>query len=504
MASLAGDLRFTARSLRRSPGFTVAALLTLTLGLGANIAIFSVVNGVLLRPFDFYRPAELVNISEINRKTGVNAGLSLADFDDWRSQSRISREMGAACFWLFNLTGDANPERLQGARVSARLFQVLGVDPVLGGYFRAEDGTADRGDLVVLSNGLWKRRFGGRQDILGRKLILNGVASTVIGVMPSGFSFPDAQAELWAPVANELEGTSRAGRFFAGVARIPSERRAAAKAELETVAGRLARSYPDTNADIGVSMISWRESMTGQSRRSLLILMGAVGFILLIACVNVANLGFARAATRGREVAIRMALGGSRRSIAGQILSEAVLLSAVGAALAWVLALAVVRGIIALGPGDIPRLDTVRLDRVVFAFTVAVALGSGILSGLIPALRASRQDVNGALGSGRSSTADSGLLRLRNALVVLEVAATMILLTGGGLLVRSFRQVLHVDLGYRTNNRLALRVFSGRTEISRYRIGQPLHRDSARQDGGRAWSRGGGGRKSRAAGEFRN
>lgn len=448
------------RSLLKSPGYTVVVLLTLTLGLGANVAIFSVVNGVLLRPLDFHRPAELVNISEINQKTGVNAGLSLSDFEDWQKQSRMTQDMGALCFWLFNLTGDANPERLQGARASARLFQTLGVEPVLGRYFRAEDGTADRGDLVVLSNGLWKRRFGSRQDIVGEKLILNGVVSTVIGVMPAGFSFPDGQAELWAPLADQLEGTSRAGRFFVGVARIPSEGRAAAKAEFEAIAGRLAQSYPDTNANIGVSMVPWQDSVTGQSRTSLLILMGAVGFVLLIACVNVANLGFARAATRGREVAIRLALGGSRWRIVRQVLAEATVLAAAGGVLAWLLALAVVRGIIALSPGNIPRLDSVRLDGFVFAFTVVVALGSGILAGLVPALRASRQDINEALvGGGRSSTAGSGLLRLRGALVVLEVAAAMILLTGSGLLIRSFVQVLRVDLGYQTRNRLALRVF---------------------------------------------
>jgi predicted permease len=455
------DLRYGARQLRRNPGFTAIAVLTLALGIGSSTAIFSVVNAVLLHPLDFRDPDQLVLLETWNPRTGATSeNISLADFDDWKTQTPSLSGQAALCYWLFNLSGSGDPERLQGARASGEFFDVLGVAPLAGRTFTAADDREGRADLVVLGYGLWQRRFGGRADVIGSHLVLNGVSSTVIGVMPASFRFPDATVELWSPFGHEMDGTPRGSRFLQAVARLGSPGLPQAQAELAAVAKRLEKAYPDTNTNVGVRIVSLKEAVVRESRPMLSILVVAVAFVLLVSCVNSANLALVRSVLRGREIAIRVALGGTRRAVVRQFLVESTLVGLLAGTLALFLAALGARMIVALNPGDLPRLDALRMDYAVFAFAAVVSLASGAAVGMLPALRAYRCALSEQMGElSRSATSGERLFRLRGVLVVVQVALTMVLITGSGLLVRSFLNVMNVDRSFAAEDRLVFRIF---------------------------------------------
>ncbi len=449
------------RTLLTAPGFSALVILTLAIGLGANVALFTLVHGVLLRPLDFRAPGELFAVQSVNERTRVsNESISLIDFEDWRRGTRSASGMTVLCFWLFNLSGQGDPERLQGVRASGGFFDVLGVPPALGRYFTVQEDRAGRGDLVVLSYGLWQRRFGGRPDVLGKSVNLNGVASTIIGVAPLRFRYPDDRVELWAPMANEMEGLPRASRFFLAVARIPPAKLQQAKTELDAIASNLRKSFPDSDNDVGVSVIPLREAMVGNNRPALLLLFGAIAIVLLVTSANVVNLALARATNRTREIAIRLALGATRWDITRLLAGESLALVAIGGALAAVLAKIAVSGIVAFAPKDIPRIDFVTLDGTALLYAALVSLVTGLLIVAGPMWNVSALGLGTQLAaSGRSSTAGSGLLRLRGVLVAGEVALTTVLIVGGGLLARSLWNVVQTPPGFSTENRLALRVF---------------------------------------------
>ena len=450
-----------ARTLLAAPGFSALVILTLAIGLGANVALFTLVHGVLLRPLDFHAPSELFAVQSLNQRTRVaNESISLIDFEDWQSGARSASGMTVLCYWLFNLSGEGDPERLQGVRASGNFFDVLGVPPALGRYFTAQEDRAGRGDLVVLSYGLWQRRFGGRPDVLGKNVILNGVPSTIIGVAPLRFRYPDDRVELWAPMANEMEGLPRASRFFLAIARIPPMKLQQAKAELETIATSLRSKFPDSNNDVGISVIPLRQAIVGDSRPALLLLFGAIAIVLLATSANVVNLALARATNRTREISIRLALGCDAleyRKAAGR--------RKLGASGNWWrhwrwVAKGAVTGIVALAPRDIPRIDFVTLDGTALMYAVLISFVTGLLIVAGPMLNVSAAALSRQLAeSGRSSTAASGLLRLRGALVAGEVASTTILIIGGGLLAKSLWNVVQTAPGFSSDNRLALRVF---------------------------------------------
>lgn len=474
------------RTLRTAPGFSALVILTLAIGLGSNVALFTLVNGVLLRPLDFHAPEELFAIHSLDQRTHVpNESVSLIDFEDWRRGVRSATGMTALCYWLFNLTGEGEPERLQGARTSGNFFDVFGVPPALGRYFTGQEDHAGRGDLVVISHGLWQRRFGGRPDVLGKSITLNGAACTIIGVTPLRFRYPDEQVELWAPIANELEGLPRASRFFFAVARVPKAKTQQARSELEAVAGNLRQSYPDSNNDVGVSMIPLRQAVAGDSRPALLLLFGAIAIVLLITSANVINLALARATNRTSEIAIRLALGATRWDIVWLLAGEGMVLVAVGGALAVAVAKAAVAGIVAFAPKDIPRIDFVTLDGFALTYAALVSLVTGVLIVVGPMWNVSVGALSPQLAeSGRTTTAGSGLLRLRAALVAGEVALTTILIIGGGLLTRSLWNVVQTAPGFSSGNRLALRVFpvdSRYDRLAGYRtfVGEVLEKSKA-------------------------
>ena len=452
MESLTQDVRYGWRMLWQRPAFTFIAVLTLALGIGANTAIFSVVNAVLLRPLPFPRADELVVVKDENGKTGETfPSVSPADFFDWQRQSQSFTSLAAYSGWPLTLFDADRPEVVPGTRVTDQFFNTLQVQPLLGRTFRPDE-FRDGSNVVVLSYRLWQRRFGGDPDIVGKTLALADGRIIVVGVMPAEFKLP-ASAEAWLPVAQDSsEMRLRASRYFQAVARRkPQVTTAQAEAEMRTIAARLASQYPESDANWSVRLAPLRETLVGDVRPALLILFGAVGLVLLIACANVANLLLARAATRQKELAIRAALGASRWRIMRQLVCESLLLSFIGGALGVLLAQWSVGTIVWLVPKDLsfPRIEEAHVDPMVLAFTCAVALLVGVVLGLLPGFRASRPDLQESLKeSSRSATASRRLQRARGAMVVAEISLTLVLLAGAGLLIKSFLRLQHVELGF--------------------------------------------------------
>ncbi|HEV3469201.1 MAG TPA: ABC transporter permease [Pyrinomonadaceae bacterium] len=465
METLLQDVRYGARMMWKRPGFTAVAVLTLGVSIGINTAVFSVVYAALMRPLPFADAERLVVAAAENKRGGAAdvRGVAPADFVDWRAESRSFD--GLAAYTGGGLTLDAGevPEAISGVRVSEDFFRVLGTGAALGRTFTAEEFGAGAGRAVVLSHRLWQRRFGGDTKVVGTQLPLAGGASaTVVGVMPEDFRYPSF-AEAWSPLPRESgELRQRTSRYFSVVGRVREGlTQAQAQEELNAVAARLAQAYPQSNADWGVRLIPLRETLVGRARPALLILLGAVGFVLLIACANVANLLLARSTARAREVAIRAALGATRWRVVRQLLVESVLMAAAGGALGVFLALWGVDALLALVPEDLrfARLDEARVDGAVLAFTAGVSLLTGVVVGLLPGLKVSKPDLNEALKeSGRGATSEGHLKRTRAALVVAEVAVTLVLLVGAGLLVRSFARLQQVELGFDPRNLLTLTV----------------------------------------------
>ncbi len=456
------EFRYCIRSLGKSPGFAVLAVLALALGIGANTAIFSVVNGVLLRPLAYGDPSRLVVI--------LHAGqfpASPADYLDWRKQARSFEQMGAAQVWSATLTGRNNAEELAGMQVSPNLFSLLGVPPFRGRTFEAGEDQPAHGHVAVLSYQLWQRRFGGDPATVGAQLTLNGESYTVAGVMPEPFRFAPFWAtntEVWVPLLLDKRLNDRGGRSLRIFARlkqgVPLQQ---AQSEIDVICRRLAELYPATNSNLTAQVVPLQEKVVSNIRPTLLVLLGTVGFVLLIACSNVSNLMLVRANGRKKETAVRLALGSSRWRLIRQSLVESLLLSVAGAVVATAIASWGIAGLVASLPaGSLPRLEDVGLDKTVLIFTVLIALITAMFCGLAPALRAFRTDLQEALkSSGRGSTQSRSEHRARALLVISEVALALILLVGAGLMLRTFQHLQAVDPGFDPHHLLTLEVAAG-------------------------------------------
>ena len=454
------DLRYGARMLMKQKSITAIAVLTLALGIGANTAIFSVVNAVLLRPLPYEEADRLVFLTERNPQN-EDMTLSYPDFADWRAQNHVFEYIGVHNTVSFNLTGSGEPEQLRAGRASADLFSALRVRPALGRLFTNEEDKFGAPAVVVLSHGLWQRRFGDDPNILNQALTLDGRPYTVVGVLPPDFRFEERN-EIWVPVeANTSEIVLRgrsAHPFLRGVARLKTGvTLEQARAEMDAIATRLAQQYPDTKKNVGARLTPLLENYVQGARRALWVLLGAVSLLLLIACANVANLMLARATARERELAVRVALGASRWRVVRQLLTESLLLAVVGGGLGLLLAEWGVKLLLAFSANSLPRSSEIGLNPQVLVFTVAVSALTGIVFGLAPALQASRADVQAALKETARSTTGGGQ-RLRQALIVTEVALTLVLLIGAGLLVRSFYRLQQVNSGFVDEHVLSFRV----------------------------------------------
>jgi putative ABC transport system permease protein len=464
MESLMRDLRFGIRVLTRKPGFTVVAVIALALGIGANTAIFSVVNTVLLRPLPYKNPQQLGLIWTYFGPELPQNWVSGPEFVDLKERSNTIEQFASLSWPTFGLTGTGEPEQIQGAATTANLFPLLGVEPALGRAFLEEEDRPGAERVVMLSHGLWKRRFGSDPAIIGEKVTLNMQPFTVVGVMPEGFGVlpPDAQspknAELWVPFAVDFKGLSRGGHFMRVIARVkPEFTLEQARQELEAIGSQLDEEI--YKFGFSFNLVPLHGHVVKNIRPALLVLLGAVGFVLLIACVNVANLLLARAVAREKEIAIRTALGAARRHIIRQLLIESVLMSLVAGLVGVGLTLLGLKLLVGFGPTNLPRLDEISLDTRVLGFTLAVSLLTGLVFGLVPALHASKPDFNESLkdgGKGVSKGAQGN--RLRSALVVVEVALALVLLTGAGLMIRSFLRLQEVNPGFNPDNLLTLRV----------------------------------------------
>jgi predicted permease len=466
--TLIQDLRYGARVLLKDPGFTFVAVLTLALGIGANSAIFSVVNAVLLRPLPYQEPARLAMLWTDDSQRGIHEeGTSFPNFEDWRNQSRLFTDL-AICTRgnPVNLTGEDEPERVAGERVSANLFSLLGVAPALGRAISPDD-EQRRERVVVLSHSLWQRRLGSDPNVIGRTLEIGGQSSQIIGVMPADFYFPNKDTQLWEPITLAPWWERDKARRFTDTWRVigrlkPNVTLQQAQAEMNAIGQRLAQAYPVTERDFagfGVNVVPLLIQITGRNLRlALWVLFGAVILVLLIACVNIANLLLARGAARRREFAVRLALGADRLRIARQLLSESLLLAIVGGALGLPLAVWGIELLVKLSPRGIPRLDEISVDARVLSFALITTLSTGVIFGLAPAWKISRSDSLEALKEGGRSDVGAGLHRMRGSLVVAEIGLALVLLVGAGLFIRSFLRVQAVDLGFRPERALTMKL----------------------------------------------
>jgi putative ABC transport system permease protein len=457
LADLVADGRYAIRELVKNPGFALIAALTLALGIGATSAIFSVIEGVLLRPLPYPEPDRLVRVHEIVPQYG-RFSVSPGNFLDWRRETRAFERIAAFGAGSATLTDGDTVERVSSAEVSSDLFELLGVPPMLGRGFTLEEDTPGKSHVIVLSHGAWQRRFGGDPAILGRTTTLDGASRTIVGVMPSGFYFPSRETELWTPIALDPKDASRGAHYLGVVARMkPDVSVAAARSEMESLAKRLATEF-EANAGESAEVIPLLDYVVGGSRASLLTLLGAVGLLTLIACGNVANLLLGRATVRGKEIALRAALGAGRGRLARQMLVEGSVLSLAGGALGLVLAYAALGPMRRLSAGMIPRVDEVTIDFGVLGFTLGLSLLTGLAFAFAPAWQSSRERPSDALREGGRSATSSASRRARAALVTAEVALSLTLLVGASLLLRSFHSLSSVDPGFRPQNALTFSV----------------------------------------------
>jgi putative ABC transport system permease protein len=459
---LGQDLRYGFRTLLKNPSFTMIAVIALALGIGANSAIFSVVNTVLLRPLPYEDPDRLVMVWEDATKHGYPRDTpAAANYIDWRNQNHVFEDMAAVADLSANLTGAGDPERIDGSRANASLFSVLGTAPQLGRAFTPEEDQPGANKVVMLSNRLWQRRFAADVSIIGKQVILNGQSHTVVGVMPAQFQFPNQDVELWVPIAfTSQQAGSRGSHYLQVVARLkPGVSVPQAQAEMNTIAARLQQQYPEQNTDLGAVVVPLHEHVVGDIRPALLILLGAVGLVLLIACANVANLLLARAAVRQKEIAVRVAFGASRWRLIRQFLTESILLATVGGVFGLVLSLIGIRLLTSFIPPNISQVKAITLDTRVLGFTLLVSLLTGVIFGLVPALQASMFNPNETLKEGgRDSSAGNRGNRIRALLVIAEVAVSLVLLIGAGLLINSFMRLRSVDPGFKTENLLTMKI----------------------------------------------
>ena len=457
------DTRYGARMLRKSPGLSSVAVLSLALGMGAISTIFSFVNGIMLRPLPYPHSERLVQLDETAYKQGVaSMSVSYPNFLDWRERNQSFED--TACYdtggfaMAGGASGSSEPEQIKGAFVNQGLFEILGVAPILGRTFTADEDQPDHDLVVILSYGLWQRRFGGDPHILGQTLTMNNRQRVVIGVMPKGFQFPEV-ADAWGPLALTPKIYTRTDHGIQAIARLrPGVTLAQAQAEMTSIAAQIEAENPVTNEGLGVNVIDLRANLTGDYRKALLILLGVVAFVLLIACVNVANLLLARATARQKEIAIRAALGANRKRIFRQLLTESLLLGLIGGALGLVLALWGMDLLLSAIPIDIPFWMKFDLDWRVLGFTAACSLLTGLLFGTAPAFEASDPDLNETLKEGGRSGSGSGRGRLRSLLVIAEIALSLVLLVGAGLMMRSFISLQNVNSGIKPEGVLTFNI----------------------------------------------
>lgn len=478
ITELGQDTRYALRTLLRSPAFTLVAIATLALGIGANTAIFSVVNGILLRPLPFPHPEQLVKIWSVNKSGGnVDAPVSPVDLDDWRAQRNALADMGG---WFYqpsgsgvDLTGKGEPQRLEAAFVTPGFYTTLGVSPIAGRVPRDDEmvrGANDR--LVVLSYGFWQRQFGAAQSVIGSKLLLGGDPYTVVGVMPPSFRFPSERIEVFIPystIPDDAIPRIRPVRILDVVGRLQAgvsiDR---ARAEMAGITRRLADEYREDKNWDGATVKPLHDAIVGNVRTALLVLLGAVAFVLLMACVNVASLMLARSGARQQEVAIRSALGAGRGRIVRQLLTESVVLALAGGLVGLVIAVFGTRLLLALSQGQLPRAFDVTIDGRVLLFSLGISLATGLLFGLVPAFRASAPALQRTLREGGRGLAGSTSQRLRNGLVMGEIALAVVLVIGAGLMTRSFMRILDVDPGFRPERLLVVNFTISTTRHEHY------------------------------------
>ena len=446
------DLRFGIRTLLKNRGFTVVAVIALALGIGANTAIFSVVNGILLRPLPYQDADRIMTVLYEGRMP-----VAPANFFDWKEQNQVFEHIAAAQYWQPNLSGEDRPEQLWALQLTADMFNLLGVKPALGRTFLSNEDQPGNEHVAVLSHRIWQRKFGGDPAIVGRTITLDGASYEVIGVMPPDFRFAPfwaTRAELWTPLNLAPRMNDRRGSSLRVFARLKTGiTREQAQAEMTAIKQRLEQQYPESKTELSLSVDPLHEIVVGKVRPALLVLFGAVSFVLLIACANVANLLMARSTARQKEIAIRTALGATRPRVIRQLLTESMLLSLTGGVLGLLLALWGVKTLVALSPDNLPRVDAISLDSSVLYFTLAVSLLTGLIFGLAPALQSSSLDLNESLKEGgRSSTEGARRNRVRRLLVVAEMALALVLLIGGGLMIRSFLRIQAIDPGFNPHN----------------------------------------------------
>ncbi|HEY9500694.1 MAG TPA: ABC transporter permease, partial [Pyrinomonadaceae bacterium] len=456
------DVRFGLRALVHSPVFSVVTVLSLALGIGANTAIFSVVNGLLLRPLAYPESERIVHVWHTPPQQSFPGldrfSVSPANYIDWKAQSSAFEQMAVYTDMRFSLSTSNDPLSLIGAPVSSDFFSVLRTNAIQGRTFTPDDEQPGKDQVAVIGHGLWQRAFGANPNIIGQTLTMNSRSFTVVGIMPAGFEFPQ-EAQIWVPLAwDDKERQVRSIHDYLVIARLKQNvSQEQAQAEMNTISSRLEQQYPEENSGWGARVIPLREDLVGDIRTALLVLFCAVGFVLLIACANVANLMLARGANRQKEIAVRIALGAGRARLIRQLLTESVLLAVIGGVLGLLLAVWGSRMLVQLG--SLPNTGDIGIDTWALGFTLAVSFAAGIIIGIVPALQFTRTNVSETLKQGSGRTGGSSIKQhTRKALVISEVALSLVLLIGAGLMIRSFWKLQNVDPGFDTSNTLTMSV----------------------------------------------
>src|ERR1700733_10878366 len=475
MGTLVQDLRYSIRTLAKNPGFAVVAVLTLALGIGANTAIFSVVDAVLLRPLPYPESDRLFTVHQtLPQDPGQNTGVSYPNYLDWKQQNEAFESIAAVRGNVLALSGQGEPTYIQTGSGTSNYFDVLRVKPLLGRTLQSSDDALDANPVVVMSESLWRARFGADPAIVGRTVTLDQHPLTVVGIVPAYFhpSVPDAAAQLWVPlrqdgVFSDMRGR-RGGHYLSALGRLkPGVSAAAAQSEMAAIEQRLAEQFPNQNKGWGIRIVSLQGGMAGNERTALLVLLGAVGFVFLIACANVASLQLARAASRRKEIAIRVALGAGRQRLLRQFLTESVLLSVIGGTVGLVLALEASQGLIAWLPADLPRVSEIHVDARVLAFGLALSVLSGVIFGLAPAWHGTESRLAEALEGARGTGEERKSHRARNIFVVAETALAIVLLIGAGLLIRSFARLQQVIVGFNPAQMLTAQIGLPRAQYAK-------------------------------------
>ncbi len=472
MQNLLQDIRYALRSLIKRPGFVAVAIVTLAFGIGANTAIFSVVDAVLLSPLSFPEPERIVVVEGTNFNLGITEGgaTSVPDFSDWQNQSSSFEQIAAFAAGGVVLTTNDEPERVRGTSVTADFFPLFRTSPLKGRFFQADEFKEGNDYVAMLSYALWQRRFGGSDSVIGSKVQMSNYSVTIVGVMPRGFDYP-TQTEMWFPYPVDPAKEKRFNRFLTVVGRLkPGVTIQQAQSEMGLMSERLAQSYVETNRGWNVKLTKLHDRLVGNLRASLLILLGAVALVLLIACANVANLQLARATYRKREIAVRTALGASRLRIVRQLLTESLLLSIVSGAVGLALSIWLTRLLVSISPPNSPRFEEIGMDFRVFGFAFAVTFITGVVFGLVPAIQTSKIDLNETLKESGRSGSQARRNRIGSALMVSEIALSFMLLVGAGLLIKSFIHLREVNPGFNPSNMLTMRLS---LPAGKYQQGEP-------------------------------